>query len=181
MRNHFLLRLFPLLCLVVSGIDWQCLVFELNSPPAFVCFLALMRIAASSITRTQLVITFCHHSALNVSTGREGGTLSAIWNSNSGSHEVWPVWVSQLLAAHTHGGCNYMADTQSMEIVGDPSCSSGGSVGERKTQQSSITHPVITVRGSGGASRHNAISHGVSTKQKPKLVRIQNYTFHQPR
>ena len=63
----------------MSGIDWQCLVFELNSPPAFVCFLALMRIAASSITRTQLVIAFCHHSALNVSTGegREGGTLSA--------------------------------------------------------------------------------------------------------
>ena len=75
-----------------------------------------------------------------------------------------------------------MADTQSMEIGGDPSCSSGGSVGERKTQQSSITHPVITVRGSRGASRHNAISHGVSTKQKPKLVKIsrlkRNYTFH---
>ena len=62
-----------------------------------------------------------------------------------------------------------------MEIVGDPSCSVGG-------RQSSITHPVITVTGSGGASRHNAISHGVSTKQKPKLVKLsrfeRNYTFH---
>ena len=84
MKNHFLLRLYPLLCLVVSGIDWQCLVFELNSPPAFVCFLALMRIAASSITRTQVVITFCHH---NVSTWGEGGSVSVsqlyLWNSTT--------------------------------------------------------------------------------------------------
>ena len=102
---------------------------------------------------------------------------------------LWLVWVTLLLAAHTWliaTPCAIIWQTQSMEIVGDPSYVEAGKgrPAEFNHSPSHHCHPVITVRGSGGASRHNAISHRVSTKQKPKLVKISrlkrdHMKFHQ--